>query len=246
MYRCIECKTVFENKPEYCDCGNDTFEAVVYQSSVPQQNNVQFSSSSSAQNPLPKKTYNPKEIISIVIFSICIILSIFAWIFVGNDASGQRSSRDLSQQGVNEVSTSNIPDINDIWDATLPTYKQQSGQPVEQAQPNGLLNKKMATLSPEMTNYVLILGQTFVAAWPRGSVVGDGSCEIEFSIDKDGRVVNKKIYKASNNKTLDDSVSIMMENITQTSIPPADYQGENIIMAFSILHREFKVFYPHY
>ena len=29
MFRCKECQTEYEIKPDYCDCGNDTFEEVV-------------------------------------------------------------------------------------------------------------------------------------------------------------------------------------------------------------------------
>ena len=28
MYRCTECYAEYEEFPEYCDCGNDTFEEV--------------------------------------------------------------------------------------------------------------------------------------------------------------------------------------------------------------------------
>lgn len=241
MYRCLDCKAVFENRPNYCDCGNDTFEEF-HQSAAPQYNNMNTSSI----KPTVKKTYDFKEILSYSIFAICIILSIFAWIFIGKDASKPKS-QDAPQQEANSVVASNIPDINTIWDNTIPTYKQQNEMPSEQSGPKQLLNKKMQSLSSEMTTYVITIGQTFVSVWPRGSVVGDGSCEVEFSINKDGKIIDKKIIKASKNKTLDDSISIMLENVTQTPTkPPADYQGENIIMAFSILHKEFKVYYPHY
>lgn len=238
MYRCLECKTAFEYKPNYCECGNDTFEEAY---EAPRQQ--QYTNPS--PSPTKKKVYNVKEIASMAIFAICIILSILAWVFIGKDASKISKGAD-TQQGTDSVSTSNIPDINSIWDNTLPAYAVQAGKSAIKAKTKVLLNSKMKSLSSAMRSYVLTLGKTFVGAWPKGTVVGDGSCEIEFSVDKDGRIVDKKIYKASKNKTLDDSVALMMENVTQTEVPPADYKGESIIMAFSIQHREFKVYYPHY
>lgn len=244
MYRCIECKAVFETKLDYCDCGNDEFEE--FYNAAPPVQQQSFSQETQNLPPVAKKVYNFKEIASMAIFTICIILSIFAWIFVGRDASGQKNSHNSSQQGAGSTINYNIPDINDIWDNTLPTAQEQHGVPTEAPKPKELLNSKMNTLSSQMTTYVLTLGQTFVSTWPRGTVVGDGACEIEFAVGRDGKVIDKKIYKASNNKTLDDSVAIMMENVTQVTPPPPDYHGENIIMAFSIQHREFKVYYPHY
>ena len=29
MYRCTECHAEYENLPDFCDCGNDSFEEVV-------------------------------------------------------------------------------------------------------------------------------------------------------------------------------------------------------------------------
>ena len=31
MFRCKECGTEFDVKPDYCDCGNDTFDEIVEQ-----------------------------------------------------------------------------------------------------------------------------------------------------------------------------------------------------------------------
>ena len=36
MYKCSECGTEFEIKPDYCDCGNNTFEQI---KSISQVNN---------------------------------------------------------------------------------------------------------------------------------------------------------------------------------------------------------------
>ena len=37
MFRCKECGTEFDVKPDYCDCGNDTFDEIVEQVETPQE-----------------------------------------------------------------------------------------------------------------------------------------------------------------------------------------------------------------
>lgn len=37
MFRCKECGTEYEIKPEYCDCGNDTFEEIIQENSIEQK-----------------------------------------------------------------------------------------------------------------------------------------------------------------------------------------------------------------
>ena len=37
MFRCKECGTEFDVKPDYCDCGNDTFDEIVEKVETPQE-----------------------------------------------------------------------------------------------------------------------------------------------------------------------------------------------------------------
>ena len=46
MFRCRECQTEYEVKPDYCDCGNDTFDEILPQKTV-------------QQTPKPKKIETP-------------------------------------------------------------------------------------------------------------------------------------------------------------------------------------------
>ena len=38
MYKCTECNAIFEECPDYCDCGNDIFEEITNNNSVLPQN----------------------------------------------------------------------------------------------------------------------------------------------------------------------------------------------------------------
>ena len=249
MFRCIECNAVFNEKPDYCDCGNDTFENLYVQSVPPQpqmqpQQNQYYYTEPVASVAPPKKA-DIKQILSYVVFGICIVLSLFVWIFIGNGSSSGKSQ--ANNTDIDQSNDSSIPGINQVWDSTPPKSQKQIGVKAPSAPKNSaILNSRMSTLSSEMRTYVVTLGQTFVASWARGSVVGDGTCEIEFRIDNEGRIIDKKILKPSNNTTMDDSIKLMLENVTNVTNPPGDYQGERIIMAFGIQNRAFKVYYPKY
>ncbi len=245
MYRCLECNTVFNIKPDYCDCGNDTFDSVQANPLPTQDSQVYYSEPATVQVPVNKKPTDIKALTSNIIFGLCILLSILAWLFIGNNSSS--SSSKGTDSDINASSGSHIPDISQVWDSTPPAVQKQIGikLPTE-VKKVPILNSRMATLGPEMRTYVLSLGQTFVSNWPRGSVVGDGSCEIEFIVDTTGKINGKKILKPSNNSTMDESIKLMLENVTQVNPPPAEYQEEKIIMAFSIQNRAFKVYYPQY
>ena len=36
MFRCKECGSEFDKKPDYCDCGNDTFEEIISEANTKQ------------------------------------------------------------------------------------------------------------------------------------------------------------------------------------------------------------------
>ncbi len=247
MFKCLECNAVYNSKPDYCECGNDTFESIYAQSApASQTQQSQYYYAESAPAPVPKKPKNLKQILSNVIFGICIFLSICAWIFIGNGTNSS-GTKHTDASGNHFATNQNIPQIEQVWDSTPPRAQKKIGVSTPSAPKNtAILNARMTDFGPEMRTYVVALGQTFVASWARGSVVGDGTCEIEFRVDNSGKIIDKKIVKPSNNSTMDDSIKLMMENVTQINPPPGEYKGERIVMAFNIQNRAYKVYYPQY
>ena len=61
MYRCKVCKKIYPNKVQYCDCGNDEFEQIVQQVSS------------------TRKSFDKRNFLSWVIFSLCIIAAVLVW-----------------------------------------------------------------------------------------------------------------------------------------------------------------------
>ncbi len=88
MFRCKDCGSEYEIKPEYCDCGNNTFDEIQTTPQVP----------------------DIRKIFSIAIFVLCIILSIIPWTIKDKSPKVENSKKITKQQN------SNIPDIDKIWD----------------------------------------------------------------------------------------------------------------------------------
>jgi len=105
IYRCLECKSEYKEKLEYCDCGNNTFEEI-------------------PAFVIPKKQIAKKNkprdignIISVAFFLFSLILSTYVLTFLWNVKPG-------SATYIKKVQTSskNIPNIDKIWDDT-PLYQ---------------------------------------------------------------------------------------------------------------------------
>jgi len=132
MYRCKECGSEYETKPDYCDCGNDEFEIFVApekeeQSAIkaPQKEIRTPQPKFNPQPSVKKKSYSEfdriKEIfdpVSTVIFLICVILSFVTLKYVANPATQDKKSEPQKQEVVN------IPSIDSYWDNTLPKTEQ--------------------------------------------------------------------------------------------------------------------------
>ncbi len=105
MFKCTDCGQEFEIKPDYCDCGNDLFEEIV-KNQAPQP--------SYAFTPRTQTTRKPVDLPSLIIFSICIVLSILSWIFIGRD-NGKPEPPSTPHPPQKVVS---IPSIDKLWKDT--------------------------------------------------------------------------------------------------------------------------------
>ena len=130
MFRCKECGSEYDIKPDYCDCGNDTFEEVVPQKpeitepvktsesvNIPAQEPQKIYSSEpqktvtksySEANRL-KNTFDP---ISSIFILFCIITSIIVLFFVGNPKEEPETQKELTNV---ETPKLNIPSIESFW-----------------------------------------------------------------------------------------------------------------------------------
>lgn len=289
MYRCRECKAEYNQKVDYCDCGNNTFD-VIYDAPITEEK----------QSPINVKT--PKDSISLAFFVICLILSIIVWLIPVKSAPHKPEA----QKSVQKPKTVNIPNnIDKIWDDTplyAPKQEQQpevineerqvpiplTSTPVDYArritetpapekinkkpvQKKGTIqkteqtpktvytpkaepqNKKLEPIfhepakpvynpkSPKMLKYKGILRGALFSKFAVGSVQGSGTCEIQFSVDSTGKLINRKFVQQSGNKSLDDAVYYMLMSVPKFTAPPPEYNGEPIRMKFIINNGNYEV-----
>ena len=149
MYRCKECGSEYETKPDYCDCGNDEFEVIVPAAPEPEPEPVE---PVSAKEPETFKTVKPAEQIhnqgtvkqktfdeqysvlsrlrssvdpiSGSIFLICLLLSFWVIFFMGN--SSLQEIAETVQEPVKQTASKPIPNINTFWNNTPPKAEEQS------------------------------------------------------------------------------------------------------------------------
>ena len=137
MFRCKECGSEYEVKPEYCDCGNDTFVEVIVQKPVSQAApnvTVQKSEASVRPNVYQNNTRTPEpkrhksfseqypefermkqkfDPIATIVFLFCVILSVIVLFFVGNPEEKTENTTNKPQPA--EVQKINIPQIDTFW-----------------------------------------------------------------------------------------------------------------------------------
>lgn len=272
MYRCKECNAEYKTKPDYCDCGNDTFDYI---------------EEKPAKQPITLE--QKSEIVSRVFFALCLIIAICVW-FIPIKTKPQHKPAPVVQ------TKTSIPDINKIWNDT-PIYQpkpvitepiiltptepvqkknlvppkvitpKQVTKPVEPVKPAPVVNintkpaKPVVTPkpvvepivklepakpvynpnSPAMIDYKTKLRAKLFSKFAVGSIQGSGFCSISFSIDKSGKLINRKFTKESDNKSLNDAVYYMLMSVPTFSAPPAEYNGETIRMNFSINNGSYEI-----
>ena len=128
MFRCKECQTEYKIKPDYCDCGNDTFDEIVEQ--IPQAE-APKPQPQTVLTPDDKPKYKEKKKSQIdafgwIMFSLCMLLSFVVIFFIGNpkDEPVKEHKEEV------KVDTSYIPkSTNAFWDNTV---KQPEAEPVKE------------------------------------------------------------------------------------------------------------------
>lgn len=113
MYRCIECGSEYDTKPDFCECGNDTFVE-----EVPETND--FVSK--------KSSYDKKNMLSWIIFIICVLLSVLILIFFPKIDTQNKGPE---QEELTQVIQEDIPELYSFWIDCKP----QKDEEVEASEP---------------------------------------------------------------------------------------------------------------
>lgn len=113
MFRCFECKKEYKEKPEYCECGNDTFEYV-----------EEFVKAEKKPQKKEKRELSLDEkykLISWGFFLTCIVFSIIVWLIPVSERAVKNEEKPASASVI-DANKKNIPNIDKFWDSTPPKY----------------------------------------------------------------------------------------------------------------------------
>jgi hypothetical protein len=118
MFRCTDCNKIYETKPDYCDCGNNTFIEDSPQV-APQPKTQTTQKTFLEQYPEIKNFLDSVDILSGIVFATCIILSIISWNVIGSWKPAQTPTQPTTQNTTTNQNQ-NVPDIDKLWDNTPP------------------------------------------------------------------------------------------------------------------------------
>lgn len=247
MYKCTECQAEYTNCPDFCDCGNDTFEEV-YEEAYEEE--YYEEPVRPVRRPTrPKRVLTPEEIEemeeeaadkkkAMITMGIALLICLVA---ICCPPYPQKKIEKVKEKAA--VAKVKLPDVSSYWDNTLPAAFRK-GDPDSQLP---LLNENFSTISTDLRNYLVLVGEEFSSEWNSNLVDGTGECKIQFTINKDGIIENKKMIAKSRNESLDNAVLLLLSKITNLNLPPSDYKGERIILAFKVDEKSgSKVYYPQY
>ncbi len=112
MFKCKECGQEYKTKPDYCDCGNDTFDELILDKVL--QDDVVNVSPCIATSEMDFVSFLRRRNISVfglTFFVSCLFLSFFILVFCFNFKS--EISNTSAQK--TEKNVINIPDIEQLW-----------------------------------------------------------------------------------------------------------------------------------
>lgn len=145
-FRCTDCGCEYENKPDYCDCGNNTFDEIIQKQTekpTPQLESTQ---------PKREKIRIKKDFdyIGWGVFLTCIILAILSIMFLGNGILKKAAEESKSQKPILQPKQ-NIPSIESIWKTStttqiMPQTTKTTTKPVVKTQAKQV--KKVTTTKP--------------------------------------------------------------------------------------------------
>lgn len=215
MYKCLECKTVYKNKVEYCNCGNNSFEEIP---DLPQPQPQKQKVKEEPVNDEPVRMVTVQQVASYLIFGACCVFSFLFVMFVG-PAPEKKVEKPKVEEKVEKVE---IPSIDEIWNDT-PAYTVHA--------------------NVSMDSYKSDLKDTLIENFKLPKFDGDGSCEVEFTVDSAGRLRDKKLIRNTANKPLENSAKKMLSAVKIVTPPPITYDDTPFRLEFYEYNNEYQLRY---
>ncbi len=187
MFKCTICQKLHDTRVEYCDCGNDVFEEVP----------------DISEKQSWKLSFTPQQLLSCIIFLICIIFS--CWVMFGiNFKASKQPHKNLTKQSAKQIN--DIPQIDEIWDDTPP---------------GGVLIGNSTSLDL----YKSRLEKALYSNLEVNEIFEDGRCVIEFKINEKGKLTNRRLYKEKGSMIFNNNIIKMMKRTSNVINPPSGYEN---------------------
>ena len=122
-----------------------------------------------------------------------------------------------------------------------PQQQQVSTQPQQVTQPVVNSAAIQAQAAQEFKNYKNGLRNTIFSKINFANVYGDGSCVVDFQINSNGKLINRKFSKQSTNNTLNDEVYSAIVNTPTYKIPPSSYSGQTLHFSVKFTNGNYEV-----
>lgn len=100
---------------------------------------------------------------------------------------------------------------------------------------------KTISNSTEVLNYKYKLRNSLFAKLNYNQINGSGKCGIQFSVNSEGKLINRAFTFQSDNKSLNDEVYKMMMRMPVYKTPPQGYKGELIKITIEFNNDEYEV-----
>lgn len=100
---------------------------------------------------------------------------------------------------------------------------------------------KTISNSTEVLNYKYRLRNTLFSKLNYTKIKGSGKCGIQFSVNLEGKLINRAFTFQSDNKSLNDEVYKMMMRLPVYKTPPQGYKGELIKITIEFNNDEYEV-----
>ena len=263
MYRCKECKAEYKTKVEYCDCGNNTFDYIPDDAALKTQMHTAALTLEQKSELVSRLFFALCVIISLLVWLIPVKSEV-------KQEAKPKPKPTVSKEKIPNIDTiwddtpiyqqSQTQVTSDRLTANNNSAKpQQVSKPAEYeivynpppvsskkkelTQPKHLEVQKPSynPNSPAMLKYKGDLRAALFSKFAAGSIPGSGTCEISFSVDKTGKLINRKFTHESDNKTLNDVVYYMLMSVPKYLPPPAEYNGQTIRMKFVIENGSYEI-----
>ena len=115
MFKCKECGTEYDIKPDFCDCGNDTFEEIASLAKKPPVTEKQpvYKEEPKSSKPDFHPTQRNTDVVSPLVFLFCITLAVIILFFVGNPKQEDKLTSQKTPETQKQII--NLPSIDSLW-----------------------------------------------------------------------------------------------------------------------------------